>query len=105
MRHVLNYDRIDLVYDRQFEKSLKEGKRSDRKEGSQYLFKVDSTVIDESFLKNNRNKNKLNKYLSLKLLEIHQGDQIMFERYRNTSLNSTSSCSELDAGFGLSMRS
>ena len=28
----------------------------------------------ESFLKNNQIKNELNEYLSLKLLELHQGD-------------------------------
>ena len=38
----------------------------------------------EAFLKNNQNKNKLNKYLSLKLLELHQGDQIMTATCKNT---------------------
>ena len=32
----------------------------------------------------------------MKLLELHQGDQIIIETYRNTSLSSPSSCSELD---------
>ena len=50
----------------------------------------------KSFLQNNQNKNKMNKYLSLKLLELHQGDQIMIATYRNTSLSSLSFCSELD---------
>ena len=35
----------------------------------------------ETFLKNYQNKNKLKKYLSLKLLELHQGDQIMIATY------------------------
>ena len=50
----------------------------------------------ESFLKNNQNKNELNEYLSLPLLELHQGDQIMIATYRNTSPSSPSSCLELD---------
>ena len=81
MKHACNYDRIDLVFDRYFEKSLKEGTRSGRGEGSQYLFEGDSTEIPykmaDSFFKNNQNKNELKEYLSLKLLELHQGDQIM----------------------------
>ena len=50
----------------------------------------------ESFLKNNQNKNELNEYLSLKLLELHQGDQIIIAPHRNTSLSFPSSCSGLD---------
>ena len=50
----------------------------------------------ESFLKNNQNKNELNWCLSLKLLELHQGDQIMIATYRKTSLSSPFSLSELD---------
>ena len=50
----------------------------------------------ESFLKNNQNKNELNWCLSLKLLELHQGDQIMIATYKKTSLSSPFSPSELD---------
>ena len=57
----------------------------------------------ESFLKKKKNKSELNKYLSLKLLQIHRSDQIMIATYRKTSLSSPSSCSELDTGFGSSM--
>ena len=39
--------------------------------------------------------------LSLKLLRLHQGDQIMIATYRNTSLSSPSSCSELDPQFSV----
>ena len=42
MKHETNYDRIDLAFDRYFEKSLKEGTRSLREEGSQYLLEGDS---------------------------------------------------------------
>ena len=33
---------------------------------------------------NNQNGNELYEYFSLKLLELHQGDQIMIAIYRNT---------------------
>ena len=51
MKHESNYDRIDLVFDRYFEKNLKEGTISDRGEGSQYFLQGDSTEMTESFLK------------------------------------------------------
>ena len=95
-----NYNRVDLVFDRYFEKSLKEGTRSGRGQGSQFLFEGDATEIPnlmgESFLKNDRNKTELNEYLSLKLLELHQGDLIMVASYQNTALSFPSSCSEMD---------
>ena len=96
-----------MIFDQYFEKSLKEGTRSGKRESSRYLFEGDSTEIlykmAESFLKNNQNNNQLNDYLSLKLLELHQGDQTMIATYKNTSLSSPSSCSELDTVFVLSM--
>ena len=64
MKNSSNYEKIDLVFNIQFERSLKEGARSGRGEGSQNFFKGDSTEIPyemaESFLKNNQNKNELN---------------------------------------------
>ena len=55
VKYGINYDRIVLVFDRYFDKSLKEGTRSRRGEGSQYLFEGDSTEIPfkmaDSFLK------------------------------------------------------
>ena len=57
----------------------------------------------DSFLKNSQKNNKLNKYLSLKLLELHLGDQIMIATYRITSLSFPFSCSEFYIGFSSSM--
>ena len=48
MRLASNYDRTDLVFDQYFKKSLKEGTRSGRGEGSQYLLKG---ILPESFTK------------------------------------------------------
>ena len=84
MKQALNYDRIDLIFDQYFDKSLKEGTRSGRGEGSQCLFEIDSAEIPykmaESFL-----KIELNEYLSFKLLEFRQADQTMIATYRDVS--------------------
>ena len=53
----------------------------------------------DSFLKSSENKNKLNEYLATKLLELHQGDQILVVTYKNTTLTSQPSCPELDQHF------
>ena len=61
----------------------------DTGDGLQDLFEGDSTKIPykmaESFLKSDQNENKLNKYLPLKLLKLHQSDQILIATYKNTS--------------------
>ena len=53
----------------------------------------------DSFLKSSENKNKLNEYLATKLLELHQGDQILVVTYKSTTLMSQLSCPELDQHF------
>ena len=45
MKHTLNYDRIDLVFDQYLKKCLKEETRSGRGEGSQYLFEVGQLLL------------------------------------------------------------
>ena len=66
MKHAANYQRIDLVFDRYLERSLKEGTRMGRGEGPGYLFKGDFTELPfkmaDNFLSNNENKDKLNEY-------------------------------------------
>ena len=62
------------------------------------LTKIPFKMAD-SFLKSNENKNKLNKYLATKLLELHQGDQILVVTNKNTALTSQPSCPEMDQHF------
>ena len=84
MKYTSNLDRTDLGFDRYFEKCLKEGTRSSRRKvHSIYLKEILLKSFTKwlTFLKNYQNKNKLKKYLSLKLLELHQGDQIMIATY------------------------
>ena len=40
----------------------------------------------ESFLTNNENKDKFNKYWAGKLLELHQNEQMLVVTYENTVL-------------------
>ena len=86
MKHAWNYDRIDLVFDRYFEKSIKEGTRSGRGEGSQHLFEGSSTEIPykmaESFLK--------------KQPKQEWTERIFVFQIALNSLSPPSSCSELD---------
>ena len=100
MRHATNYERIDLVFDRYFEMSLKEGTRLGRGDGSKYSFEGDSTELPfkmvENFLSYSENKDELNEYLAKKLIELHQSDKMMVATYRDTSLVSHSPCSELE---------
>ena len=100
MKRLPKYDKIDLFFDQCFEKSLKERTRSSRGEGSQYLLEGDSIEIPykmvESFLKINQNKNESNNYLSLKLLELHQGDHTKTATYKIHHYFPPSSYSDLD---------
>ena len=95
-----NYQRIDCVFDRYFEKRLKEGTRSGRGEDSQYPFEGDSITVPfqmaQSSLSNSDNKDKLNKYLGRKLLQLYQNEQMLVVTYENTSFTSKPACTELD---------
>ena len=65
------YNRIDLVFYRYFDESLKEGTRNQRGSGSRFAFDGDDTPVpnnmQQTFMKESMNKNKLNEYLSRKL--------------------------------------
>ncbi len=71
------HDRIDLVFDRYFEESLKEGTRDQRGSGSMFVFDGDDTPVpnnmQQTFMKESKNKNKLNEYLAKKFIELHKG--------------------------------
>ena len=89
-----------MVFDRYFDKSLKNRTRLSRGEGSQYSFEGDNTEIPfrmaDNFLKNSCNKNKLNEYLARKLIELHQGHQVFVVTFKDTALSVPSLCEELD---------
>ena len=84
------YDRVDLVFDRYFEDSLKEGTRNERGTGSMFVFEGDNTPIpnnmEQTFMKKSKKKNELNEYLARKLIEIHSGTQVLIATWKDTVL-------------------
>ena len=86
------YDRVDLIFDRYFQESLKEGTRNDRGSGSMFVFEGDHTPIpnnmEQTFMKESKNKDKLNEYLAKKLISLHEGSQLMVATWKDTVLSS-----------------
>ena len=74
------YDRVDKVCDKYFENSLKSLTRHDHKFGLLINFDGNSeflTDFKDNFMKNPKNKENLNHYLTKKFLEIHNPGIIM----------------------------
>ena len=74
------YNRIDVICDRYFEKSLKNLTRKDRGCGATFHFEGHTDFpkdFKDDFMKNPTNKEKLNCFLADKMLELHNGDQIL----------------------------
>ena len=84
------YNRIDLVFDRYFDESLKEGTRNQRESGSMFAFDGDDTPVpnnmQQTFMKESLNKNRLNEYLSRKLIELHTGPQLLIATLKDKVL-------------------
>ncbi len=84
------YARIDLVFDRYFEESFKEGTRNARGTGSMFVFEGDDTPVPnnmaQTFMKESNNKNTLNEYLAKKLIEIHKGPQLLVTTLKDNVL-------------------
>ena len=82
-----NFQRVDLIFDQYFKKSLKENIRDERGIGSRLLF--DETTKLQSrfnldFLKNNANKDDLNRFLA-KFIEMHTyPQQILVVTYEHS---------------------
>ena len=83
------YGRMDLVFDRYFEKSLKEDTRKNRGIGSRFVFTEDTILpnnMSEDFLMNSENKNEFNELLARKFHELHRGEQVLIVSYRDSVL-------------------
>ena len=84
------YNRIDLVFDRYFEESLKEGTRNERGTGSMFVLEGDDTPVpsnmEQTFMKESKSKNALNEYLAKKLIEVHKGTQHLVITLKDTVL-------------------
>ena len=69
------YDRIDIVFDRYFDSSLKEDTRSSRDSGTLLKFDENTDIpqdMADNFLKNSENKNNLGEFLAKKMIDMHQ---------------------------------
>ena len=88
-----NHNRIDLVFDRYFENSLKEDTRTFRgSTGCTFPFDDDTELPDDmvgTFTTNNDNKNALNEYLAKKLIDLHQGSKLIITTFKNSVLCSS----------------
>ena len=82
-----DFDRIDIVFDRYFENSLKEDTRKGRGQGTRLLFDKNTDIpadMAENFLKNSENKNNLSEFLSRKMIDMHQNSKHLVATSNNT---------------------
>ena len=82
-------ERIDLVFDRYFQKSLKSETRTGRGSGSRSIFTSDCSlpkIFSDNFLKKCQNKNDFNKFLAERFMELHNSPKILVVTYKNTVL-------------------
>ena len=93
MRLGFDYNKIDIVFDRYFDDSLKEGTRKSRGTGTILMFDDDTDIpqdMIDNFLRNSQNKNNLNEFLSKKIIDLHQSTMYMVATYKGTVFCSTS---------------
>ena len=84
------YDRIDAVFDRYFDRSLKEATRISRGTGTRLKITELCGIPKnfESFLHVSQNKNDFNEYLAEKFISMHHDKQILVCTYKETILTS-----------------
>ena len=93
MRLGLDYNRIDILFDRYFDDSLKEGTRKSWGTGGILMFDDDTDIpkdMIDNILRNSQNKYNLNEFLSKKIIDLHQRTNNMVATYKDTVLCSTS---------------
>ena len=86
----MEYDRIDLIYDRYFETSLKNDTRKGRGgNGTRFHFTDDTPLpnnMADNFLKNSQNKDDLGRYLAEKFMAVHNSPKLLIATFENTVL-------------------
>ena len=97
------FDRCNVIMDRYFEGSLKEGTREDRGSGTGLIVTFDDCSeippnFISKFLSNVANKTNFNKYLANKFLTYHEGKQsILCVKFGYTIIsNSEAVVSDID---------
>ena len=88
----LEHDRIDLIFDRYFDGSLKTETRESRGAGTTLLFDSNTEIptdMTDNFLRNSENKNNLNEFLAKQIIDMHQEPKVIIATYRDTVLCSS----------------
>ena len=86
------YDRIDIVFDRYFDSSLKEDARSSHGNGALLTFDENTDIpqdMPDNFLKNSENKNNLGEFLDKKMIDMHQNPKHLVATYKTSVLCSS----------------
>ena len=90
-----NFQRVDLIFDQYFKKSLKENIRDERGIGSRLLFDETTKLPSKfnlDFLKNSANKDDLSRFLAKKFIEMHTNpQQILVVTYEHSIISSNPS--------------
>ena len=74
----IGYDRVDIICDRYFEDSLKNQTREGRGSGEVMEFDRNTKFpsdFKDSFLKNSRNKDRLNEFLAGEFIQQYSGEK------------------------------
>ena len=80
LRLAFGYDRIDIICDRYFEDSLKNQTRDGRGSGEMIEFDRNTKFpsdFKENFLKNSKNKDRLNVFLAEEFIQHYSGDKTL----------------------------
>ena len=89
------HNRIDLIFDRYFQYSLKTSTRAGRDakngNGTRMHFTDDTLLprdMTDNFLKNSENKDDLGRYLAKRFIEIHNSSKLLIVTYEDTIISS-----------------
>ena len=88
------FARVDLIFDRYFEDSLKETPRDKRGKGYRFFFDDDTPLpktLGNDFLLNSENKNNLNEFHAQKFIQLQNAPNIFNVTYRDSVLVSSNS--------------
>ena len=87
-----NFQRVDLIFDQYFKKSLEENICDERGIGSRLLFDETTKLpskFHSDFLKNSANKDDLSRFLAKKSIEMHTNiQQILVVTYEHSIISS-----------------
>ena len=97
----LGYARMDIIFDRYFERSLKKQTRTDRGISGTRILNINDEMdfpknFQESFLRNPDNKNDLSEYLAPKMISLHHESGSRYVHLNATHKSSIISSNAMD---------